>query len=601
MQKLSLTAPLVLLTAVTATLYIFCPAAAAIDSAKYITIDEISTDMDAYCLTVLQGTEIEKFPLKIVSIVRAKNPGQDRILVIGTDERFLHVGTVQGCSGSPVYIDGRMAGALSAGWGECKDPLYLVTPIADMLEVGKFKPSKEDNFPDAPWTFSVDLSKPLDLTAIYEDMNSAKPLTESPFPLVTSLPQSVCSQFAPQFRSMGLLPLAASPTLYSDVLETEKDFDYVPGSIIAVPFVSGDIIMSGVGTVTEVVGNKIYAFGHQLDGTGPIDLPISNGYVHTVVASDIGPSFKLATAGKIKGSLRSDESAAVYGEVDKVAPTIPMTITVDRFNDTQVRTYNCRVAVHRGYTPMVVQSAIAGAAQMKGPVPQENFVTYSAKIDVEGFDPITFSNISSGSSVYDLLSETSSAVSMLMTNPYETAKINSFEFDIKIEPRNIRSVIDSVKLSNSTVKPGQTIDVDVMLEGYMASRTSKRLSLTIPPNTPPGEYEILIAGPNEYLKAIRKLAPQDFTAVDLPTIVSALNNIVSIKRDRLYLLMPLPSGGIVLDNQEMPYLPPTKIMLMADKKRTVKLMPQNHWIETSKKTDTLVVNRSALKITVERP
>ena len=112
--------------------YIGC----SLDTSKYISIDEVRTDMEAYCLTVFYGTEIEKFDLEILSIVQNSKPGQNMILVKGTDERFAKTSAVHGCSGSPVYIDGRMAGALAAGWDGSLESLYLVRPIQDMLEVG---------------------------------------------------------------------------------------------------------------------------------------------------------------------------------------------------------------------------------------------------------------------------------------------------------------------------------------------------------------------------------------------------------------------------------------------------------------------------------
>ncbi len=113
-----------------------CVDAVELDRSRYIGLDEVRTDMEAYCLTVLKGNEIEKFPMKIMSIVRNFEPKRDAILVVGTDARFIHAGVIHGCSGSPVYIDGRLAGALAAGWDGSKDPFYLVTPIAEMLRIG---------------------------------------------------------------------------------------------------------------------------------------------------------------------------------------------------------------------------------------------------------------------------------------------------------------------------------------------------------------------------------------------------------------------------------------------------------------------------------
>ena len=105
------------------------------DPARYISVDEIKPGMEAYCLTVYKGTTVEKFGVEVLSVVHDFMPGRDAILVRGTDERFIHTGPVAGCSGSPVYIDGRLAGALATGWQFSKDPLYGVTPIADMLRV----------------------------------------------------------------------------------------------------------------------------------------------------------------------------------------------------------------------------------------------------------------------------------------------------------------------------------------------------------------------------------------------------------------------------------------------------------------------------------
>ena len=106
------------------------------DSQRYIKIDEIKPGMDAYCLTDYGEAGIEKFALKVLDIVQGFEPGRNAILVMGVDERFKHTGPVGGCSGSPVYIDGRLAGALAFGWTFSKDPLYGVTPIEEMLEVG---------------------------------------------------------------------------------------------------------------------------------------------------------------------------------------------------------------------------------------------------------------------------------------------------------------------------------------------------------------------------------------------------------------------------------------------------------------------------------
>jgi hypothetical protein len=140
------------------------PGFAQIDKTKYIPIDEIKPGMDAYCLTVYQGVEPQKYNLKVVSTIENFTPNRNAILVIGTDEEFIHSGPVAGCSGSPVYIDGRLAGALSFGWTFSIDPLYGVTPIEEMLEAGKIQTAEING------ASCADFSKPINLKESYQKL-----------------------------------------------------------------------------------------------------------------------------------------------------------------------------------------------------------------------------------------------------------------------------------------------------------------------------------------------------------------------------------------------------------------------------------------------
>ena len=136
------------------------------DSQRYIGIDEIKAGMDAYCLTDYGQAGIEKFALKVLDVVRDFDPGRNAILVVGLDERFKHTGPVGGCSGSPVYIDGRLAGALAFGWSFSKDPLYGVTPIDEMLEVGLTNDAGPSAGRSGASGITFDYSKPIDVMEV---------------------------------------------------------------------------------------------------------------------------------------------------------------------------------------------------------------------------------------------------------------------------------------------------------------------------------------------------------------------------------------------------------------------------------------------------
>ncbi len=569
----------------------------AIDSTKYITVDEIAPGMDAYCLTVMQGTAIERFDLKILSIIRNANPGRDRILVVGTDPQFIHVGPVRGCSGSPVYIDGRMAGALSAGWSFAKDPLYLVTPIEDMLEISNRPAGRVDKAKQASPLLSLDFSKPLDLNEVRSllDTMGANLASENLLLMATSLPKHVCDNLKPSFGRLGLVPVAGAVTS----AQMQDDIKLEPGSSLVVPLVTGDISMAVTGTVTEVDGNKVYGFGHPFLGYGDIDLPMATGKVHTVIAS-MSFSFKLATAGKIVGAIRSDLGSGIYGEIGQKAKMIPIRVTVDRFDDPQKRTFNCELAVNRFYTPQMSQASILGAAMMYGDLPPEHTVKYSADIKTQEFGSIVFENISSGQGLRDLAGDAAGMISLLMNNPYRKVNISRLDFNVEITPDNLMAKISEVILSDSKVKPGQTIDVKVVLKPYKQPKTQHTFKLTIPEDLADGEYQINVFGSYGYEKFLRKNAIHRYLQHDLPTLIAAIKNIVKIRRDRLYLTLELPAAGIVVNEKELPFIPATKALLLRDATRTIATTPHQHWLEKSDNIGSIVPNTGTMKLTVEK-
>jgi hypothetical protein len=132
---------------------------------------------------------------------------------------------------------------------------------------------------------------------------------------------------------------------------------------------------------------------------------------------------------------------------------------------------------------------------------------YKAEIGVEGFDPISFENVSSGQTLREFANEAVSAIALLMNNPYRRIDITTLDFEVQIAPKNILSKIWSAKLSDSKARPGQTIDISVVLMSYMSEKKTHRLQFKVPENLPVGQYDILIGGAYEYEKFLRKVSP----------------------------------------------------------------------------------------------
>ncbi len=582
------------------------------DSDKYISIDEIQPGMEAYCLTCYKGTEIEKFGLDVISVVRDVEPGRDVILVQGTDERFIHTGPVGGCSGSPVYIDGRLAGALAFAWSFSKDPLYGVTPIGDMLKVGSGSSRVKSAERDVDQVgFVFDFSRPIDFAEIYTQIASPRisastglgGISPLPCPLITSgLPAGVCEQLESWVKPFGFIVVpgissTATPTPSGQGQDAAVQLE--PGAVLVVPLISGDMVMFVLGTATLVSGDKVYGFGHSFLGYGPVDLPMATGQVHTVVSS-LARSFKLGSMGEIVGALTVDESAAVLGRIGAKAKTIPLTIKIDRYNDTDVRVYNCQIVDNQMLTPTILRMAIAGAALYLGDFPPDHMIEYKTTIALRGADAINFENVSTNVSINEVLLESIGSVALLMNNPFRKVDIESFDLEIRVEPRNIVSHIWSVDLSDSKVKAGEEIEIDVIVESFLAGMERYQFRLKIPEGLPEGKYDLTVCGSGGYGQFLRKAVPYKFIAHNFSDLIEVLNNSLQIKRDKLYCLLTLPPGGVAVEKSELPDLPATKALVLQNAKRTLRTQPYQRWLEKSLETDTVVVDRKVMYVTVEK-
>ena len=576
---------------------IFC--FADIDKTRYITIDEIMPGMDAVCLTVYKGIEIEKFSLKVVDVVKDIRPGRNAILVMGTDERFIHTGPVAGCSGSPVYINNRLAGALAFAWPFSKDPLYGVTPIEEMLEAGSYNPAQKTSF-----ALRLDFSKPIDLKTAYnqtinfrshEQQAASDGISMLPCPIATTLPQSSFLDFTDAFKSVGLIPVSGGA---SGGLSEYTDVQMKPGGILTLPLVYGDIELSVIGTITDVADEKVYAFGHSFLGEGPIDIPMATGYVHTVVANVVR-SFKFSQTIDIKGALYADQSTAIVGTIGKKAVTIPMRLTVERFDDKKVRHYNCQIVSHRFFTPLIAGICLSGTAKMFGQLPADHSVQYKTRIGIEGYEPVCLENFSSFAELEDCLSDSIGALSLIMNNPYSRPAISSLDFEIKILPQAAVSHIWSFDISDTTVKPGQTITASVTLESYLAGHKNYKTLITVPDDIPPGQYKLLLSGIDDYMLFTTKAAPYRYIPENLPSLISIINNVANTKRNNLHMVLILPDSGIAIETSELPELPLSKTLLLNDEKRSILTKPATQWLEKTIPVDTIVLDSRSLDIVVE--
>lgn len=279
---------------------------------------------------------------------------------------------------------------------------------------------------------------------------------------------------------------------------------------------------------------------------------------------------------------------------------IPLRIKVSRYNDAEKRIYNCQLANNQLLTPLVLGPAVAGAALMMGNLPPEHTIEYKVSISVKGFEPICFENVSTSMGLEELIRESVGSVAILMNNPYRKVDIESIDFDIRQKAKSIASHIWSVDLGDTEVKAGEQIEISVVVESFLGGKKRYQCSLQVPDELEPGEYNLIVSGGHEYGEFLRKAAPYKFAAQNMESLIEAANNILSTKRDRLYCFLVLPPDGVVVEKAELPDLPATKALVLQDAKRTLRVQPYQHWLEESMETQTVIIDKKVMSITVEK-
>jgi hypothetical protein len=198
-----------------------------------------------------------------------------------------------------------------------------------------------------------------------------------------------------------------------------------------------------------------------------------------------------------------------------------------------------------------------------------------------------------------MLTEAAGSIALLMNNPYGSVTVESMDFEIRIIPQDITSHIWSADLSDSEVRPGEKIDIDVVVESVRAEKKKYQIELEVPRDLDPGKYELTVCGSRDYEQFLLKTVPYRFIGQTLPDLVDALRDTLAVQRGRLYCYLVLPPGGVTLEKAELPDLPATKTLILQSATRPMMAQPYPHWIEKTVETGTVVIDKKTMRLTVE--
>lgn len=476
------------------------------DAKNIMPVSQLKRGMKGYGLTVFQGTKIEKFDVEILGVLKKMNTGKDLIMVRIGGELInrRQTGIIAGMSGSPVYINGKVVGAISYGSGFAKEPVGMVTPIADMLEAW------DDNLPKQASGYST--PQPLD-SAVKVDGKSVdqvvidklgeksaeisdgilhmQPLM-SPM-MVSGLSPRGMEKLSDILKPFGIQPVAGLGG--GAAAQKSASPDLVPGAAVGVSLASGDIDLTSIGTVTYRRGNRIVGFGHPMLGIGAIDAPMSTAYI-TDILSSYQVSTKLGSPIKLVGRVFQDRPWCIAGQMGSMPTTIPVTISVEDESTKRSRVFRVNVLDHPLLASRLIMM-IAGEAVMQiHPTAGDATANVSYEVNADQIGKISRSNV-----VFDPMSVDSASVSdmatllqMLSSNPFGPLDIKSVNMKVKIADKRNTATIDRIFVKQAEYEPGDTVDVGVVLRPYKQDRITKSYKIKIPATAGDGKLFLQVRG-----------------------------------------------------------------------------------------------------------
>lgn len=522
--------------------------------------------------TVFSGSRPEEFGVEILGVVPgAIGPRQDMIIGRLSGTNTDRTAVFAGMSGSPVYIDGRLVGAISYSFPFSKEPICGITPIEQMLGIFESGP-KIRRAADEPRTFSFsELASAAGFSPFRPRVENSGILATSGSaalaavagqsfrPIATPLtfsgfaPQTL-EVFAPELLSAGLLPVAAAGGAAPITkLKPATETTLTGGTSVSMQLTRGDYSIAAAGTVTLRDGDKIYAFGHPFLNLGSSDLPMAESHVVTVIPN-INNSFKLAVPEAMVGSMTQDRATGVFGKLGKAPAMMPVTLRINTSRG-GTETYNFEVAKDEVLTPLLLNITIYNSITAQERGFGDSTVSIGGTITVKDRPAVEISRRFAGQQATQLAAfAVASPVSAVLRSGFDEATIEKIELEIQSVDGTKTGALERLAIDRSRVRPGETLEISAFARTITGRVFVEKIPVKIPEQTPEGTLTITVA---DGAQIQQSSAAQQFVPRDLTELIKIINGLRPA--DRLYLQISRSAPGAIIGAGELPNLPPSAI------------------------------------------
>ena len=545
-----------------------------------IPLEEVRPGMVGIGRTVFEGTTLEDFKVHVLGVMRnVIGPKRSLILARLEGGPLAKTGVIAGMSGSPVYVDGRLMGAVSYSLGQFStEPIAGITPIAEMIDATMMGGPARNTRP-------VSLSAPFSPQQLLEvwsgDLNRSKPFVADPshallvsggsadltrvaamlrpiaVPMTaTGFDASVIDPLSASFTAAGFVPMSASQAQTARVTATE-DRPLRPGDAVGVGLLTGDFELGATGTVTHVDGDRVYAFGHPLYNLGPTQFPMTRAVVQVVLPSLMSSS-KLASFGDVIGTVQQDRATAIAGRLGPAPSLIPVTITLNS-DRAPSKTFNFGVVRDFTFTPLLTYLSVANVLQSyeRAAGPASYSIRGSASIKSQG--DLSFEDIFTGEQpAGGAAAYVAGPLTALLKNSGEPVDVEKIALTIDASEQQRSARIERVWLDTARPRSGQKAVVNVALRSARGEEIVRQVPIEIPANVS-GPLQLIVAD------AARTTADdrRDTRGADMQRVSNLMRTFNRARRNnRLYVRLTSPDSGAVVNGEPMAGLPPSVLAVM---------------------------------------
>ena len=537
---------------------------------EILPFSEVKAGMSGVGRTVFSGTRIDEFQVEVIGTLENIAPRRNLILAKLSGGPLAETGVLSGMSGSPVYLNGRLAGAVAYTWGFARQPIAGVVPIQEMLglEAREPAPPRASTRPPAEagpaglrWledpTFLPGHFAAYFQTAVPESAEGGPAPIGAPL-LTRGVPQDVLDLLSPGLRRAGFLPVQGGATGHG--LPGSGDASLEPGSGVGIALVRGDVEIAAVCTVTHRDADRLYACGHPLLNLGPTELTMTTASVAGLFPS-LESSFKFASVGDEVGVFRQDRTAGVFGYVGKRPRTIPVRLELQPERG-RPRRLAFDVADDPFLAPYLLYAALNAVLSSEEKDYGTQSFTYKdgSVLHVEGEDDIVLRNLFAGDQARLYASGTLAFLTqILLDSEYRSVHVTGIDLVLGTSDERRTARLLRAWVGRERVKAGETVQVSVGIKPFRGPEVTRDLSLTLPTELPPGRL-VLQVGDAVTLARSDSESSDDFVPRDLKQLIFLINRLR--RNDRLYAILTRADNGLVFQGERLPNLPPSMAEVM---------------------------------------